>query len=67
MLDSESCSIHVACARSAATSKRLEDAECMDEEMTYIPQAYWDDLFNSALSALHAIPVDLELMPTFSC
>jgi hypothetical protein len=30
-----------------------------DEAMTIIPQAYWDDLFDSALLTLNAIPVEL--------
>ncbi len=33
-----------------------EDEQCMDEDMTFIPQAYWDDLFESAYTSLDVIP-----------
>ncbi len=55
MLDSDSCSLYVTCARSATTNKCFDDGE---DDMMIIPQAYWDDLFDSALSSLNAIPVD---------
>ncbi len=46
-----------ACARSANVNKYVEDAE--DEVITKIPQAYWDDLLDSAFATLNAIPVEL--------
>jgi hypothetical protein len=44
-------------ARSASTNKYINEAE--DDEMTLIPQAYWDDLLDRAFATLNAIPVDL--------
>jgi hypothetical protein len=57
MLDSSSSSISA--HASASVDKYVKDAE--DEAMTNIPQAYWDDLFDSALATLNAIPLSSDL------
>ncbi len=57
MLESASCSVYVAFEKTATTNKCFDGED--REEMTIIPQAYWDDLLESAFSSVNAIPVDL--------
>jgi hypothetical protein len=63
MLDSASSYIHVECEQSARSTECFEYEQYMDDEITIIPQAYWDDLFDSALSSLDAIPLDIWFCP----
>jgi hypothetical protein len=62
MLESASCTKHMASAKSVSVNTCLYDAECNHDEMTIIPQAYWDELFDNALHAINEIPLDLAVM-----